>query len=161
MHSRPDTYCGLYCGACPAYVATQEGHIAEQAAKWQARVDDVTCFGCKTTVVSKYCRSCEIKSCAQERGLESCAECDTFPCTLLISFRDDEWPHHSVITQNLEQIAKVGLEQWCAAQAIRWSCAACGQRTMWYDEQCSECDAKLVSSRDEDRHVHPVPPGES
>jgi hypothetical protein len=153
MGDRYETYCGLYCGACPAFRATQEGKIVEQAAQWQASPKDVTCQGCKSIVVSVYCRTCDLKSCAQERGVDSCAECDAYPCERLTAFRDDDAPHHSVVVRNLDRLAQTGLKRWLEEQAARWRCPVCGYRTTWYDETCAGCGAAVTSSKDEDREM--------
>jgi len=133
--------------------ANEEDRVAEQAAEWKTQAEEITCHGCKSDVLSGYCRSCEIKACAVEKGLEFCVDCAEYPCDRLIAFRDDEWPHHSVVTRNSEELGRIGLERWLEAQAQRWRCSACGQRTSWYDETCSACGVNVVSSRDEEKQT--------
>lgn len=82
-----DAYCGLYCGACPKFMMTENGEIEEFAAKNGLSVEDFACSGCKSGQVAKWCRVCKLKMCAQEKGFDSCAECRDYPCTDLISFR--------------------------------------------------------------------------
>ena len=150
MAYRYDTYCGLFCGACPILRATREGRVEEQAAEWETTPEEITCHGCKSDVVSGYCQGCEMKACATARGLEACAHCIEYPCDRVAAFRDDEWPHHSVVVRNSEALAEVGLRQWLEDQAARWRCSACGGETTWYDETCPACAAAVTSSRDEE-----------
>jgi hypothetical protein len=49
--------CGLYCGACKAYLAER-------------------CDGCRENTKATWCR---VRSCCNERSLSSCAECADFP----------------------------------------------------------------------------------
>jgi len=48
-------YCGLYCGACRAYLKG-------------------SCPGCRDNVKATWCK---IRQCCQEANLDSCAECST------------------------------------------------------------------------------------
>ena len=76
-------YCGLDCGQCPAYVATQSGDQAaleKTAAMWREEfnapeitAESILCDGCTGGGrLSGYCSICEIRSCALGRGLETC-----------------------------------------------------------------------------------------
>ncbi len=49
--------CGLYCGACPAYLNEK-------------------CEGCQQ---SKRNGWCGVKKCAQEKGISTCAQCSQYP----------------------------------------------------------------------------------
>ena len=151
MAYRYDTYCGVYCGACHALRATEEGRVEEQAKAWGRDPEEVRCHGCKSDVFSGHCRAWGIKSCAVEREVEFCFECAEYPCDRLIAFRDDEWPHHSAVTRNLAELERLGLARWLEVQAARWRCPACGHKTSWYDETCPDCGSKVVSSRDEEQ----------
>ena len=153
METRYDTYCGLYCGACSVMRANEQGLVEETAAEWETKPEDITCHGCKSDVLSVYCRTCEIKACAVEKGIEFCADCSAYPCERLIAFRDDEWPHHSVVTRNSDEIRQLGSEHWLESQAKRWRCSACSHRTTWYDETCPSCLSDVVSSRDEEQNA--------
>ena len=91
------SYCGLCCDECPAGKATRSGDrdaLLKVARSWSksfgARytVEDVTCDGCKSTGgrLSRYCRECKVRPCAQGRGLGTCAECGDYPCDDLAAF---------------------------------------------------------------------------
>lgn len=153
MTYRYDTYCGLYCGACFVMRVNQEGRIDEQAKEWDRTPEEITCRGCKSGVVSGYCKTCEIKVCAIDRGLEFCADCADYPCDRLRTFRDDEWPHHSIVTCNSDELQRVGVEEWLKAQDLRWRCPSCSRRTSWYDDACPDCGGEVVSSRDDEARL--------
>ena len=91
--------CGLRCDECEAYLATQT-HDQERARrvaeKWGKEFGDGTpfpieatvCDGCLTESVRKggYCRECDVRACAVERKVASCAQCDDFGCDKLEQF---------------------------------------------------------------------------
>lgn len=153
MKTRTDTYCGLYCGACEVYLANQDGTIEEKAKEWGMDPGDLQCHGCKSDVVSVYCRRCKIKSCAEAKHVGYCFECDAFPCSSLIEFSNDEHSHHSIALHNLGVMRKSGVEAWVAEQKTRWSCPQCGERFSWYDERCGQCGSALRNCRDDEREI--------
>ena len=57
-------YCGLYCPGCGAFQATTRGAGIEYEPGLFT-----TCRGCNSSEVSIWCRDCEIRTCARERGL--------------------------------------------------------------------------------------------
>ncbi|MBM3314941.1 DUF3795 domain-containing protein [candidate division WOR-3 bacterium] len=89
--------CGIECGECPAYRATQtddNGLRAETAAEWSKafghpfKPEDINCDGCVTEGGRKigYCGMCEIRKCGTGRGLKSCAFCPDYACERLTGF---------------------------------------------------------------------------
>ena len=93
------TYCGLTCQGCPIYWATREN---DPATKQKMRVaiarlgkehygvdmqpEEITdCDGCTTENGRLYsgCKSCEIRTCARQRKVESCAHCPDYACEKL------------------------------------------------------------------------------
>jgi len=90
-------YCGLDCGKCPAFIATQKDDkegLAKTAAQWaeqfkvEVKPEDVVCDGCITPSPKKasYCNMCEIRSCCVEKELENCALCSEYACEKLTEF---------------------------------------------------------------------------
>ena len=90
-------YCGLNCAECPAYNATQSDDqtLREKvAAEWSKEFnielssDDINCDGCHSTegVLFSHCFECPMRLCALDRPLETCAECDEYPCKDLEEF---------------------------------------------------------------------------
>ncbi len=89
--------CGLECGGCPAYVATQandEEKIAEISRQWSEQYgadikpEQVWCDGCLTAGERKcgHCAECDIRTCVAGRGLATCAGCDDYGCEKIVAF---------------------------------------------------------------------------
>ena len=87
-------FCGLTCQDCGAFVATQNDDDAkrvEVSQEWsrlfkvEVKPEDINCDGCLTDEgrLFSYCKVCEIRRCAKEQGLLSCAHCDSYPCQKL------------------------------------------------------------------------------
>ena len=93
-------YCGLDCGQCPAYVATQSGErdeLEKVAAMWREQfkspeitADSVVCDSCKGSGrLTGYCTICEIRACASGLGVENCAPCAEYDgCGKLVAFHE-------------------------------------------------------------------------
>lgn len=90
-------YCGIDCNACPAYVATQnddEVLRAKTAKEWSAlykaerTVEDINCDGCPNDSgrLFAYCGACEVRRCAREKGVATCAVCPDYSCARLDEF---------------------------------------------------------------------------
>jgi hypothetical protein len=92
-------YCGLRCDTCPVYVATREKDddrkhemrvsIARQCNEkygMELEAEDISdCDGCIAVGgrLFKGCTQCEIRKCAMQKNLTSCAFCDEFGCDKL------------------------------------------------------------------------------
>jgi predicted RNA-binding Zn-ribbon protein involved in translation (DUF1610 family) len=150
MIMRYDSYCGLYCGACDVLQANEEGRIEELAKEWDIDPDDIVCHGCKTEISSVYCRTCDIKKCAEDKKVEFCFQCSEYPCPLLVEFRTDECSHHSVVLKNLGMIKEKGVLTWLGEQEKRWSCPECGTAFTWYNKTCRMCGKVLYNCEDEE-----------
>jgi hypothetical protein len=90
-------YCGITCSECPAYIATQKNDDAlraETAKKWsemfkaEIKPADINCDGCPTESprLFNYCSVCEIRKCAREKKVASCAACPEYSCKKLDDF---------------------------------------------------------------------------
>jgi hypothetical protein len=85
--------CGFDCRECPAYKATH-GNEAEKEAmveKWskaagkKMTVKEILCDGCRTGGrIVAYCATCNIKTCAQDKGYPTCAHCPDMPCEKIV-----------------------------------------------------------------------------
>jgi hypothetical protein len=85
-------YCGLPCGDCPAYQATQAGdsdRLDRVLVQWREAFDaphltvaDILCDGCQPVGgrLCGYCRYCRIRPCAMEREVPNCGYCDEYTC---------------------------------------------------------------------------------
>jgi hypothetical protein len=90
MHMLNIGSCGIDCGNCPAYKATQAGDmekLAELAVKWGGdkglTAEDVLCDGCISDRVFKNVLDCTVRSCALAKGVEVCSRCGDYACDKL------------------------------------------------------------------------------
>jgi hypothetical protein len=51
---------------------------------------------------------CEIRLCAQNKGLDVCAFCDEFPCQLIVDFTR----RYPFLIRNNERIKQIGIDAW-------------------------------------------------
>ena len=107
-------YCGLDCGVCEAYVATQKNDRAgleAVAKKWAAQfggkdmgADACVCDGCSTgkRVSTAHAVTCGIRVCASARGVATRAHCPDYGCATLQGF----FAFAPVLKDKLETIRK-------------------------------------------------------
>ena len=91
--------CGLYCGTCSS--------------------DDCHGCGCKCGQCAGSGRLgvCPVGPCISSRKVESCADCEEFPCTRLIEFTHDPvFTTHAVCIDNLRRRQRIGTEKWIEEQ---------------------------------------------
>lgn len=140
--------CGLYCGACYHYRASfpDGAHLLTDEARGGRPLEGFTCLGCRSDrhYIHPHCVDCDLRDCADARGLLHCGLCDDFSCEKLQAFQFDGRKHHRDIVANLTRLRDVGLERWLDEQAERWRCT-CGQPFSWYEQVCAKCGAALVS----------------
>jgi hypothetical protein len=108
------SYCGLDCGECEAYIATQKDDRAglEAVAKnWAAQfggkelgADSCVCDGCAAgqRVSTAHAATCGIRLCASKRGVTTCAHCADYGCATLQQF----FAFAPVLKEKLETIRK-------------------------------------------------------
>ncbi|UCG91077.1 MAG: DUF3795 domain-containing protein [candidate division WOR-3 bacterium] len=128
------SYCGSYCHLCDWHTGkirkaaqsmldlTDEQGGFKRLLNGKANIDDFRtgleiiaqssiCSGCKAELTAN--ERCQIRKCCSSRGFDLCSECSEFPCETLktnpgvIKFR---------CIENLEEIEKIGLEQWIDKQ---------------------------------------------
>ncbi|MBM4236907.1 MAG: DUF3795 domain-containing protein, partial [Euryarchaeota archaeon] len=117
-------YCGLYCGNCDVFRAWEERDaefLKSEAEEDHIPVEEVKCEGCKSDEVMYWCRKCEIKRCASEKGIDFCCECLEFPCALILRFQRSQ-PHHGPVLANMRAIEDEGIDVWLNNQNTRWRC---------------------------------------
>ena len=107
-------YCGLDCGECEAYVATQKDDRAglEATAKqWAAQfgamnitADMCICDGCSSgkRISTAHASTCAVRLCATRRGVVTCAHCQDYGCETLKGF----FSFAPVLKEKLETIRK-------------------------------------------------------
>ncbi|MEW6554454.1 MAG: DUF3795 domain-containing protein [Actinomycetota bacterium] len=89
------SFCGLDCSECPAYRATQAGdmeELARVAKEWSEQFkmeippESILCDSCKSGEGARrsgYCDTCQVRICALEGGVVTCAHCDEYGCETL------------------------------------------------------------------------------
>jgi len=89
--------CGIVCTECPAFLATQKDDHNERmqvAELWskefkaEIKPEDINCDGClsENGRLFGHCKVCEIRKCAQEKGIKNCAYCGDYACEELNKF---------------------------------------------------------------------------
>ena len=144
--------CGLYCGACPMYIATQSNDEQKQntllkrfsSGPVEFTIEDILCDGCISngTRVASFCKRCAIRACPTDKqNVVRCSDCPDFPCSRITDFNNDGMLHHAEVLQNLRQLREMGIEKWAKHEEERWSCPQCRLPVSWYDSECSNCGA--------------------
>jgi hypothetical protein len=144
--------CGLYCGACPMYLASQdhdEKKMDELVKQFSGRgskmaVADLQCDGCiGGGRVASFCRACAMRTCAENtKKVTRCADCPDFPCSKITNFNNDGMLHHAEVLENCRKLKEAGIQEWAKREEARWRCPQCRANIAWYDKTCSQCGAK-------------------
>ena len=107
-------YCGLDCGGCEAYIATQKNDrvgLEAIAKNWAAQfggkalgAEACICDGCLSVkrISSAHAATCGIRLCASARGVVTCAHCPDYGCATLQGF----FAFAPVLKEKLEAIRK-------------------------------------------------------
>ena len=107
-------FCGLDCGECEAYIATQKNDRAgleATAKKWAEQfgggviaADACVCDGCSSgkRMSTAHAVTCAIRLCASARGVTTCAHCRDYGCETLKGF----FAFAPVLKEKLEAIRK-------------------------------------------------------
>ncbi len=83
--------CGLDCPGCECFEAHQANDLVRKediAKRWSKNYDAdlkaeaIACDGCMSEGVHfSWCGKCPIRACVEGKGYQSCAECESFPCS--------------------------------------------------------------------------------
>ncbi len=127
------TYCGLYCELCaerariPKQAAVLQQSMAEEGwLYWGHTVPGFSEFwqfleglhaqgGCSGCRAGGGFQGCQIRICAQERGLELCSQCPDFPCNYIEAMG----ARYPMLIADNWRLQAVGLERWLAEQHER------------------------------------------
>jgi predicted RNA-binding Zn-ribbon protein involved in translation (DUF1610 family) len=153
MKFRYDTYCGLYCGACAILLANERDEVEKKAKEWKMKPEELKCHGCKTETIASFCVTRDIRKCAEKKKIHFCFQCEEYPCDLLVGFKNDKHPYHSVVLTNLDSIREKGIAEWSDEQEVRWSCTGCGTKLSWYDRTCRKCGNEFYNCQDEEKDL--------
>lgn len=132
--------CGLYCGVCGVYRATIDNNtrLKEKfAAAYGVTAEQISCAGCNSDNVFVYCRSCPVKSCAAEKKLQSCSQCNDYPCGHIENFPVPEGKKN--ILKAIPRMREIGIERWVAEEEGKYVCAQCGAKLFRGARRCSAC----------------------
>jgi hypothetical protein len=92
------SYCGLDCGECEAYLASQADDqvaLAKVAEKWtkefgakELTAEMCVCDGCASgrRLNTAHAATCGLRLCASSRSVPTCAHCDDYMCETLRQF---------------------------------------------------------------------------
>ncbi len=143
--------CGLYCGACPMYLATKQNSdekfnaLMKQfgAGPSALKKEDLLCDGCLGGGrLASFCRKCAMRDCAAgKQNVKRCSDCSEFACSRITNFNNDGMLHHSETLANLRQIKSMGMQKWTLHEEDRWRCPQCKTTLSWYDPKCAKCGA--------------------
>ncbi len=152
--------CGIYCGACPAYIAKHSDSKPKdmkqpkrlssgptQALKGipdPSWMDGLLCDGCLSGgTLAAHCQSCAIRTCAASKQSDArCTDCAELPCyriTGLINM--GSYLHRKEYLPNLKKIREMGIQKWVKYEQELWTCPKCSSPISWYDAACSNCGA--------------------
>ena len=153
--------CGIYCGACPAYLA-KHGEDEQIKMKRQKKsssglekalkgippsnwMDGLLCDGCLSGgKLAAHCQTCNIRLCALDKQKDlRCTDCNELPCyriTGLINMGG--YLHRKEYLPNLKKIREMGVQKWIRYEEERWRCPKCRLPMSWYDAECLRCGAK-------------------
>jgi hypothetical protein len=144
----PDTYCGIYCGACSIAMRRKTG-LTDGFAACLGSVpkEELACSGCKSNIVYAGCSTCSLRRCAREKGVAHCIDCADYPCKMYSNWQSVAkfLPHTHEAAPSLEAIKRDGVAPWLAMQKKRWSCPDCGSPFSWYALECYNCGRRLAS----------------
>jgi hypothetical protein len=132
-------YCGLFCGACPVFLATRaEGGLKAEGGAL------LSCDGCRSERLPVWCAQCSLKTCARKKEIEFCGDCGQYPCADYAGFRDSaDYPYHSECPGYLSSIKAEGWKAWLESMERMWSCAECGRPASWWDRICPSCRSAM------------------
>lgn len=132
--------CGLYCGACPVFKATEDRALAEKIAQNMGiPIDRVGCRGCRDEkghiplMGEPVCPT--YQCCVEQRGLQFCYQCQDFPCLKLAPAADkaQTLPHNTKV-YNSVLLQKLGLEKWLQMAPQLWGQYFRGKKARGGDE---------------------------
>ena len=112
--------CGLPCFECYLYLAQFDQGMAETiAGLLNLSPDEIKCKGCRgeNGICAHHLMECRVYKCIEGTGMETCAECNDFPCEYLHPYRDQAEKWHNTKVFNLCRIKKLGLKKWAKEEA--------------------------------------------
>jgi uncharacterized Zn finger protein len=130
-HSDNDSFliapCGMNCRTCAAYLREKN-----------------KCPGCRGSNLKKPITrvKCKIKTCEAfaDNKTAFCSECLEFPCVSLKKLdKRYRTKYNMSMIENLENIKKLGIEDFIRNEAARWLCPTCGGTICVHKGYCYNC----------------------
>jgi hypothetical protein len=122
--------CGINCRICVAYLR-----------------DRNKCPGCRESDAKKPITrvKCKIKTCENFIKNKYCSECKKFPC-VNIKHLDKRYStkYHMSVVENLENIKKLGVDEFLKNEKTKWKCAGCGGIICAHKGVCFNCGKPLI-----------------
>jgi len=100
------------------------------------------CLGCLNggSPTSVHCKTCRIRLCAFDQGLQYCFECGKFPCRRIKTLEKRYREHYGFLLMEVSQIARQdGVDALLKRQLAAHTCPDCGGLISLHTRQCSEC----------------------
>ncbi len=132
--------CSLYCGVCGILIAhrNNDKKFKERLASFYGVLpEEIACKGCLSDERFKYCQTCPVRSCTEEKGLEGCHKCNEFPCSFI-----DNFPvpvGKKVILRATPTRRDIGTEKWVEQEEARYLCPRCGYTLFRGTKRCRSC----------------------
>lgn len=122
--------CGMNCCICAAYLRKKN-----------------KCPGCGIEANKPLTRvMCKVKTCETltENKLTFCYECENFPCKNLKHLDKRYRTRYSMsMIENLENIKKLGIEEFLRNEKVKWTCTECGGTICVHKGNCYSCGRKI------------------
>jgi hypothetical protein len=89
-----------------------------------------------------------MRSCTLEKGIGSCADCESVPCRVykkrFVSQHpnDVRYQYLRDALHDLQLLKEEGIEAWEKHQRTKWACPECGAVIWMYAYECSGCHKK-------------------
>ncbi len=138
--------CGTYCGVCVWRVAyiTKDEKLKAKLCKMVPgmKPEQIVCDGCRSDTPLYLCEMCKMKKCVSKKeDVESCAECDEFPCKII-----ERYPFKEFIVRvrwDAEYRKKHGKEKWLEKTIEMNTCPDCKTLCHWKASVCKSCGKEL------------------
>jgi Protein of unknown function (DUF3795) len=105
--------CGLYCGACYHYRASfyEADRLQTEAARRGQKPVGFPYQGCRSEAlyIHPFCARCDIRACADAKGIPHCGLCAEFPCARIKAFQSDGHVHHRDVLTELVNLREKGM----------------------------------------------------
>ncbi len=131
------SHCGLYCGACRAYLLEKKNLFAQKGYKRG-------CKGCITQ--NKNCVHIK-KGCKYLKNGEVhfCFECEEFPCQKIERLDHRYKKKYDVsLIDNLKRIKEIGIREWLREQKNLYTCPKCSGEICVHDAECFDCGYQIL-----------------